>query len=98
MENSKIYLAVPYAQKDAVKALGAKWDPANKKWYISAAMDIAPFVKWQSEALTSELSTTVTNKPKAPAPSSRSGASRPAITYPTAKDFVAYTGDEPPWE
>jgi hypothetical protein len=98
MENSKIYLAVPYAQKDAAKALGAKWDPAHKKWYVPATMDITPFAKWHSEALTLELSATVTNKPKVRAPSSRSGASRPALTYPTVKDFVAYNGDEPPWE
>jgi hypothetical protein len=94
MENSKIYLAVPYAQKDAAKALGARWDAAHKKWYIPATMDITPFAKWQSEALTSELSAS----PKARALSSRNGASRPAITYPTVKDFVAYNGDEPPWE
>jgi len=27
------YLAVEFAQKDHVKALGAKWDSPNKKWY-----------------------------------------------------------------
>ena len=27
------YLAVPFASKDHVKALGAKWDSPNKKWY-----------------------------------------------------------------
>ena len=30
----KIYLAVAYAQKDAAKKLGAKWDPKRKKWYV----------------------------------------------------------------
>jgi hypothetical protein len=98
MENSKIYLAVPYAQKDAAKALGARWDPAHKKWYVPASINITPFAKWQPEALTSELSTTALTSPKARASSSRNGSSRPAITYPTVKDFVAYNGDEPPWE
>jgi hypothetical protein len=98
MKDSKIYLAVPYAQKDAAKALGARWDAAHKKWYIPATMDIGPFAKWHADGLTSELSTTATHKPKAPAPSSRNSASRPAITYPTVKDFVPYNGDEPPWE
>lgn len=32
--NSKIYLDVPFAKKDEAKALGALWDPANKKWYM----------------------------------------------------------------
>ena len=30
----KIYLAVEYAQKDAAKKLGAKWDAKRKKWYV----------------------------------------------------------------
>jgi len=30
----KIYLNVPFAQKDHAKGLGAKWEPAKKKWYI----------------------------------------------------------------
>ncbi|MFI3136422.1 MAG: DUF5710 domain-containing protein, partial [Methylococcaceae bacterium] len=36
MADSKIYLNVPFAQKDEAKALGARWDAAQKKWYISA--------------------------------------------------------------
>jgi ribonuclease HI len=31
---SRIYLRVPYAQKDEAKGLGAKWDSQSKKWYI----------------------------------------------------------------
>ena len=27
------YLAVPYADKDEAKALGARWDPARRQWY-----------------------------------------------------------------
>jgi len=30
----KIYLNVPFAQKDAAKKMGASWDKDNKKWYI----------------------------------------------------------------
>lgn len=30
----KIYLKVPFAQKDIVKRLGGKWDAVKKKWYI----------------------------------------------------------------
>ena len=47
MTNSKIYLNVPYAQKDAVKALGARWDAVNKKWYISSDLESSLFIKWQ---------------------------------------------------
>lgn len=31
----KIYLAVPFVEKDEAKKLGAKWDGEIKKWYIS---------------------------------------------------------------
>ena len=31
---SRIYLNVPFAQKEEVKSLGARWDPGIKKWYI----------------------------------------------------------------
>jgi hypothetical protein len=97
MQDSKIYLNVPYTQKDAAKALGAKWDAAHKKWYVPATMDMTPFAKWHSQTLTSALSMPAPT-PKTRAPSSRNSTSGPAVTYPTVKDFVAYNGDEPPWE
>ena len=31
--DARIYLNVPYAEKEHAKSLGAKWDPKNKKWY-----------------------------------------------------------------
>lgn len=30
---SRAYLDVPYAEKNAAQALGARWDPAAKRWY-----------------------------------------------------------------
>jgi ribonuclease HI len=30
---TKIYLNIPFAQKDHAKSLGARWDPLKKKWY-----------------------------------------------------------------
>ncbi len=32
--STKTYLEVPYAEREAAKKLGARWDPAAKKWYI----------------------------------------------------------------
>lgn len=40
------YLNTPYSQKDQAKALGARWDPAKKKWYVPAGWDPAPFARW----------------------------------------------------
>jgi len=54
MADSKTYLNVPFAQKDAAKALGARWDAANKKWYVPANKDITLFEQWQAQAGTME--------------------------------------------
>lgn len=32
----RIYLEVPYCDKDDAKALGAQWDPKKKKWYAQS--------------------------------------------------------------
>jgi len=31
----KLYLNIPYSEKDEAKKLGAKWDSKKKKWYIN---------------------------------------------------------------
>ena len=36
----KIYLKLPYDEKEEGKKLGTKWDPKKKKWYIPSDMDI----------------------------------------------------------
>lgn len=35
-EFNRLLLNVPFDQKDKAKALGAKWDPANKRWWLKA--------------------------------------------------------------
>lgn len=42
----KIDLKVPFAEKDAAKKLGARWDAARKVWYVEDKADLAPFAKW----------------------------------------------------
>jgi hypothetical protein len=32
---TRIWLAVPYSDKDAAKALGARWDPNARSWYVT---------------------------------------------------------------
>jgi len=41
-----VFLTVPYAEKDAAKALGARWNPTRKRWYVPDGVDNAPFAKW----------------------------------------------------
>ena len=42
----RINLVTPFAEKDAVKALGARWDGAKKVWYIVDVPDLSPFMRW----------------------------------------------------
>ncbi len=43
----KIYLNVPYKEKDEAKKLGARWDPDSKLWYIplEAVLDLSVDVR-----------------------------------------------------
>ena len=88
MNNIKTYLNVSYAQKDAVKALGARWDPANKKWYVPANIDITLFAAWRLESVSvePEIKTLPIN------------TAAGVITYSVDKNFVAYDGQVPPWD
>lgn len=86
---AKTYLNVPYAQKDAAKALGARWDAANKKWYVPAGKDPEPFGQWltpaEPGAVKADSAPTVAVSPT-------------NITLPADSNFVAYDGDAPPWD
>jgi len=42
----RINLQCPYSEKDQAKALGARWDPARKVWYIVDVEDLTPFMRW----------------------------------------------------
>ena len=42
----RITLVTPFAEKDAVKALGARWDASKKHWYIVDVADLTPFMRW----------------------------------------------------
>lgn len=40
------YLNVKYSEKETVKGLGGRWDPALKKWYVENHQDLQLFVDW----------------------------------------------------
>lgn len=42
----RINLKTPFAEKDAARALGARWDAARKIWYVTDVADLAPFMRW----------------------------------------------------
>jgi hypothetical protein len=46
-----LFLTVPFAEKDQAKALGARWNAAQKKWYVPDGANSALFEKWQPQAM-----------------------------------------------
>lgn len=50
------YLTVDYKEKDAAKALGARWDAAQRRWFVPEGRDLAPFAAWICAA-SSQIST-----------------------------------------
>lgn len=42
----RINLVTPFSEKDAAKALGARWDAAKKCWYVVDVADLTPFARW----------------------------------------------------
>lgn len=44
--NNKIYLDVPYAEKEQAKAAGAKWDRGEKVWYVQGNYNEDAISKW----------------------------------------------------
>ncbi|MDP2392219.1 MAG: DUF5710 domain-containing protein [Methylococcaceae bacterium] len=101
MPDTKTYLSVPYAQKDEAKALGARWDATSKKWYVPADKDITLFAKWQPDTAVAVSPTTVSSKSKSSAANKTSVSTivtSGVITYAADKNFVAYSGNEPPWD
>ncbi len=96
MTDSKTYLNVPYAQKDAAKALGARWDPSVKKWYVPAGKDATPFAQWQDNAAQSQESVNKTAINRSATTKANQGAG--VFTYPALENFVGYAGELPPWD
>jgi hypothetical protein len=43
------FLNVPYAEKDEARALGARWNPGKKRWYVPTGVALEPFQKWLKE-------------------------------------------------
>jgi len=40
------FLNVPYAEKDEARALGARWNPGKKRWYVPNGVALDAFAKW----------------------------------------------------
>ncbi len=44
-----LFLTVPYAEKDEAKALGARWNPTKRRWYVPDGVATEAFAKWAGQ-------------------------------------------------
>jgi hypothetical protein len=93
----RINLVTPFAEKDAVKALGARWDAAKKLWYIVDVTDLTPFLRWIPNMETAMENSDTTQQ----ATKSKSTPSKPTKAPAPSKSVndVPHCGcDVRPWE
>ncbi|MDP2699924.1 zincin-like metallopeptidase domain-containing protein [Thalassospira sp.] len=48
-DRKRVFLNVPYSDKNEAKEAGAKWDRRGKAWFVPEGTDMKPFVKWQEK-------------------------------------------------
>ncbi|OYU45222.1 MAG: hypothetical protein CFE44_08650 [Burkholderiales bacterium PBB4] len=80
----RINLVTPFAEKDAVKALGARWDGTKKVWYITDVPDLTPFMRWipdlkSAQGTADTLGKTAPHTPTRASPGVITKRSRPVI-------------------
>ena len=49
------FLTVPFKDKDTAKGLGARWDAAQRQWFVPEGRELAPFAVWLSAGSTAAL-------------------------------------------
>lgn len=76
----RINLVTPFAEKDAVKALGARWDGTRKVWYIQDVKDLSPFIKWIPD-MNAAVDTNAVAIPSAPKAQAKPTAKAGVITH-----------------
>eukprot|EP00969_Alexandrium_andersonii_P368112 15472174-Alexandrium_andersonii.AAC.1 len=49
--HDRVYLNVPFSERHEAMALGAKWDPKAKLWYVASGSDPGKFAKEPVEGI-----------------------------------------------
>jgi hypothetical protein len=94
----RINLVTTFAEKDAVKALGARWDTIKKCWYIVNKADLTTFKRWipnMDAAVDVSGGAPKVTKPKFNLPTP---VSTPAKSAKSANDKVDCGCDALPWD
>lgn len=71
-----VFLTVPYAEKDAAKALGARWNPTRRRWYVADGVATEPFAKWIDAGSVSASTSTSASASGAAKPGAKAGTGR----------------------
>ena len=81
---ARINLNVPFAEKNAVKDLGAKWDPEAGKWHVHDKMkNLELFAKWMPSGCSNAASDAgASNASAGSSPGSSSAESMPPKKRP----------------
>lgn len=100
--NAQLYLAVPFAEKDQAKGLGARWDTVLKKWYAPHGIDLNPLQRWWPDELkTNQASMAdkkfIKAKPK-PATLPTNKATTRRKPHPPLKDDRSTSEIDLPWD
>lgn len=81
----RINLTTTFAEKDKVKALGARWDIARKTWYIEDVEDLTPFKRWIPSIVDWD-EKQAARGPKQPRKPKKAKSSKPTTTGPAVPD------------
>jgi len=92
----RINLVTPFAEKDAAKALGARWDAAKKCWYIVDVDDLSPFMRWIPDLDAAQgTGAAVAANPKA---STKVAKTKPPVSSKPAVEMAHCGCQVLPWE
>ena len=83
----RIDLVTPFAEKEQVKALGARWDAAKRIWYITDVEDLTPFLRWIPDAKNFQAASGVADKP--PKATQKQSSKKPSTTKPPSVPVLA---------
>ena len=77
---NRIYLTVPFAEKDDAKRHGARWDPERKRWWIDPAKIATQpgITRWLTADPAGTTVTAAAAPARRPAATAAAGTARPA--------------------
>jgi putative DNA primase/helicase len=89
----RVYLQVPFKEKDEAKVLGARWDRRERSWFIPAQMDSTPFEKWLNKQPSLDQEIGQTNQKQAYRFELHDPRSDATYRFTNAADVIAKAGE-----